>query len=65
MVKAKSAGQMEQSMKANINMVKKMGMENSIGLILPVLRVTFKIIIYMELVLINGQMAGSIAVIGI
>ena len=65
MVKVKSAGPMVQSMKANTNMVKKMGMESSIGLILPASRETFKIIIFMELVLINGQMAGNIVVIGI
>ena len=64
MVKVKNVGQMAPSMKANINMVKKMGMVSSIGLILPALREIFKIIIYMELVLINGQMVGNIVVIG-
>ena len=65
MGKGKNAGLMVQYMKASINMAKKMDMENSIGLIHLALKEIFKIIIFMELELISGQMAGNSVEIGI
>jgi len=65
MARGKSAGQMARYMKGSISTAKKMGMVNSIGLIPPALRVTSKIIIFMELGLISGRMGGSSVEIGI
>ena len=64
MVKEKNIGQMALSMKAPINMVRKMVLVSSYGLISHLIVVLSLIIIFMDRENIDGQIIGNIQEIG-